>query len=62
LDNIAAGHKWTIINSSAVTGRGLEQGVEWVIEDGRERMYLFDALDTHTSKAAEAGSATVPVE
>ncbi|KAF2671369.1 ADP-ribosylation factor [Microthyrium microscopicum] len=40
LDDIRT-HTWTIISSSAVTGLGLHQGIEWVLQDAKNRLFLF---------------------
>ncbi|KAF2143432.1 uncharacterized protein K452DRAFT_286260 [Aplosporella prunicola CBS 121167] len=34
-------HKWTIKACSAMTGLNLEEGLAWVIQDARERLFLF---------------------
>jgi hypothetical protein len=40
LDDIKT-HRWKIIASSAVTGVGLKEGIDWVVRDAKERMFLF---------------------
>lgn len=40
LDEIKT-HRWKIIASSAVTGVGLQEGVDWVVRDAKERMFLY---------------------
>jgi ADP-ribosylation factor-like protein 2 len=40
LDDILT-HKWTIISSSAVSGQGLQEGIEWVLADAKSRLFLF---------------------
>jgi ADP-ribosylation factor-like protein 2 len=34
-------HKWVIIRCSAITGDNLEQGLEWVIQQGRDSLFLY---------------------
>ncbi|KAF4545370.1 ADP-ribosylation factor family protein [Lasiodiplodia theobromae] len=40
LDSITT-HKWTIMACSAMTGQNLEEGLRWVIQDARDRLFLF---------------------
>ncbi|OJD30117.1 adp-ribosylation factor family protein [Diplodia corticola] len=40
LDSIAT-HKWTIMACSGMTGQNLEEGLRWVIQDARDRLFLF---------------------
>ncbi|QDS77526.1 hypothetical protein FKW77_000818 [Venturia effusa] len=40
LDNIKT-HRWRIIACSAVSGLGLREGLSWVVQDARERLFLF---------------------
>jgi ADP-ribosylation factor-like protein 2 len=40
LDNITT-HRWVIRTCSAVTGDGLQAGMEWVVEDAKSRLFLF---------------------
>ncbi|KAK5103831.1 hypothetical protein LTS08_003253 [Lithohypha guttulata] len=40
LDSIAT-HKWIILECSAMTGRNLEAGLAWVIQDARDRLFLY---------------------
>ncbi|KAE9965745.1 hypothetical protein EG328_009423 [Venturia inaequalis] len=40
LDNIKT-HRWRIIACSAVSGLGLKEGLSWVVQDARERLFLF---------------------
>ncbi|KAF2396272.1 ADP-ribosylation factor [Trichodelitschia bisporula] len=40
LDSIRS-HRWTIISCSAVTGMNLDAGLEWVVQDAKERLFLF---------------------
>ncbi|QSZ34882.1 hypothetical protein DSL72_007743 [Monilinia vaccinii-corymbosi] len=34
-------HKWHIINCSAITGKNLKEGLAWVVEDSKERLFLY---------------------
>ncbi|KAI4174058.1 MAG: hypothetical protein LQ343_002622 [Gyalolechia ehrenbergii] len=34
-------HRWTIIQCSAITGLGLQEGVKWVVEDAKNRLFLY---------------------
>jgi ADP-ribosylation factor-like protein 2 len=34
-------HTWNIIRCSAMTGQNLEQGLEWVVEDAKKRLFLY---------------------
>ncbi|KAF2431588.1 ARF/SAR superfamily [Tothia fuscella] len=40
LDSIKT-HRWRIISCSAVTGLGLKEGLDWVVRDAKERLFLF---------------------
>ncbi len=40
LDGITT-HTWELIDSSAMTGKGLAQGIEWVLQDAKNRLFLF---------------------
>jgi hypothetical protein len=40
LDSIKT-HRWKIISCSAVTGLGLKEGLDWVVRDAKERLFLF---------------------
>jgi ADP-ribosylation factor-like protein 2 len=40
LSNIST-HRWVIRTCSAVTGDGLQPGMEWVVEDAKSRLFLF---------------------
>ncbi|KIW04979.1 uncharacterized protein PV09_04141 [Verruconis gallopava] len=40
LDQIKT-HRWKIVSSSAVTGEGLREGIDWVVADAKERMFLY---------------------
>lgn len=34
-------HKWTIFQCSAITGKHLNDGIDWVVEDAKERLFLY---------------------
>ena len=34
-------HKWTIMPCSAMTGRNLDRGLEWVVNDAKDRLFLY---------------------
>lgn len=34
-------HKWTILPCSAMTGRNLHEGLEWVVRDAKDRLFLY---------------------
>lgn len=34
-------HKWTIIRCSAITGKNLHEGLAWVVQDARDRLFLY---------------------
>lgn len=34
-------HRWTILPCSAMTGRNLHDGLEWVIQDAKDRLFLY---------------------
>jgi ADP-ribosylation factor-like protein 2 len=34
-------HHWTIMACSAVTGLNLQQGLQWVVQDAKDRLFLF---------------------
>ncbi|KAI9802098.1 MAG: ADP-ribosylation factor-like protein 2 [Piccolia ochrophora] len=40
LDSIAT-HKWTIIRCSGITGSNLREGLNWVVQDAKEKLFLF---------------------
>lgn len=40
LDNLHT-HKWKIITCSAVTGRNLDEGIAWIVQDARDRLFLY---------------------
>ncbi|RVD87422.1 uncharacterized protein DFL_001658 [Arthrobotrys flagrans] len=40
LDEIVT-HKWTILRCSAMTGENLIEGLDWVVTDAKERLFLY---------------------
>ncbi|KKY25023.1 putative adp-ribosylation factor family protein [Phaeomoniella chlamydospora] len=40
LDSIQT-HQWTILQCSAVTGKNLTKGLDWVVQDARDRLFLY---------------------
>ncbi|RAH68699.1 ADP-ribosylation factor-like protein 2 [Aspergillus aculeatinus CBS 121060] len=40
LDSIKT-HKWTILPCSAMTGRNLYEGLDWVVQDAKDRLFLY---------------------
>ncbi|KAH7044633.1 ADP-ribosylation factor family-domain-containing protein [Macrophomina phaseolina] len=40
LDSITT-HKWIVLACSAMTGQNLDEGLRWVIQDARDRLFLF---------------------
>ena len=34
-------HKWHILQCSAITGKNLKEGLSWVIEEAKARLFLF---------------------
>ncbi|KAL7268660.1 ADP-ribosylation factor-like protein 2 [Rhizina undulata] len=40
LDEIRS-HKWTILPCSAMTGKNLLEGLDWVVKDAQERLFLY---------------------
>ncbi|KAF2085376.1 ARF/SAR superfamily [Saccharata proteae CBS 121410] len=40
LDSITT-HRWHIMTCSAMTGLNLEEGLRWVVQDARDRLFLF---------------------
>ncbi|KAK5004780.1 hypothetical protein LTR16_002064 [Cryomyces antarcticus] len=40
LDSIKT-HKWIIMPCSAMTGLNLQQGLQWIVQDARDRLFLY---------------------
>jgi ADP-ribosylation factor-like protein 2 len=34
-------HKWIIFRCSAMTGENLREGLEWILQDARDRYFLY---------------------
>ncbi len=34
-------HRWQVIRCSAMTGRNLNEGLAWVVEDAKKRLFLY---------------------
>ena len=34
-------HKWHIIRCSAITGANLKEGLAWVVQDAKARLFLY---------------------
>jgi ADP-ribosylation factor-like protein 2 len=34
-------HKWEIMACSAMTGLNLQEGLQWVVQDAKSRLFLF---------------------
>ncbi|CAD6570917.1 MAG: hypothetical protein ASARMPRED_004071 [Alectoria sarmentosa] len=34
-------HKWTVLRCSAITGENLQEGLAWVVQDAKERLFLY---------------------
>jgi ADP-ribosylation factor-like protein 2 len=34
-------HKWHIIRCSAITGTNLQEGLAWVVQDAKARLFLY---------------------
>jgi ADP-ribosylation factor-like protein 2 len=34
-------HKWHIMTCSAMTGMNLQEGLEWVVQDAKARLFLY---------------------
>ena len=40
LDSIRT-HKWKILSCSAITGANLQEGLNWVVKDAKDRLFLY---------------------
>lgn len=40
LDSVRT-HKWHILPCSAMTGLNLEEGLQWVVQDAKDRLFLY---------------------
>jgi ADP-ribosylation factor-like protein 2 len=34
-------HKWNILRCSAITGANLQEGLGWVVQDAKARLFLY---------------------
>jgi len=34
-------HRWIVVRCSAMTGENLEKGLDWVVQDARDRLFLY---------------------
>lgn len=34
-------HGWTILTCSAMTGLNLQEGLQWVVQDAKDRLFLY---------------------
>ncbi|KAL9602534.1 MAG: hypothetical protein Q9179_002516 [Wetmoreana sp. 5 TL-2023] len=34
-------HNWTIMQCSAITGFNVQEGIKWVVEDAKQRLFLY---------------------
>lgn len=34
-------HKWKIMTCSAVTGQNLNEGIDWVVQDAKDRLFMY---------------------
>ena len=34
-------HKWHVMTCSAMTGMNLQEGLEWVVQDAKARLFLY---------------------
>ncbi len=34
-------HRWVVVPCSAMTGENLEKGLDWVVQDARDRLFLY---------------------
>ena len=40
LDQIIS-HRWNVLRCSAMTGENLKEGLAWVVEDAKARLFLY---------------------
>lgn len=40
LDRILT-HHWVVVPCSAMTGENLEKGLDWVVQDAKDRLFLY---------------------
>ena len=34
-------HRWVVVPCSAMTGMNLDRGLDWVVQDAKERLFLY---------------------
>lgn len=34
-------HRWEVLRCSAMTGKNLKEGLAWVVEDAKKRLFLY---------------------
>lgn len=34
-------HRWVVFPCSAMTGKNLEEGLDWVVQDAKDRLFLY---------------------
>lgn len=34
-------HRWVVVPCSAMTGKNLDKGLNWVVQDARDRLFLY---------------------
>lgn len=34
-------HRWVVVPCSAMTGKNLDKGLDWVVQDARDRLFLY---------------------
>ncbi|CUS07009.1 unnamed protein product [Tuber aestivum] len=47
-------HKWTIFSCSAITGKNISEGLDWVVGDAQERLFLYNGLGGGSATADTA--------
>ncbi|RPB06173.1 ARF/SAR superfamily [Choiromyces venosus 120613-1] len=47
-------HKWTIYSCSAITGKNILEGLDWVVGDAQERLFLYNGLGGGSATANTA--------
>jgi len=57
LDSIKT-HHWIIIRCSAITGENLQQGLDWVIQRGRDNLFLYWSILMSLSRITRARQGT----
>ena len=34
-------HRWQVVPCSAMTGNNLDKGLDWVVQDAKDRLFLY---------------------